>query len=597
MLGRGVRMAFNEEFLSELRSRCNIEDVVGRYVDLKRRSGNCVGLCPFHSEKTPSFSVNTAKQFFYCFGCHAGGDVITFIMKIENLSYAEAVRFLADSVGLAVPEQTSFDSEKADRMKRLYEVNKEAARFFHEKLRSPEGKPGLDYLIKRGVTPQTLVRFGLGFAPDSWDSLIRYMTGKGYTKEELKATGLVIAGKKNDFDCFRNRVMFPIIDYRDRVIGFGGRAIDGKEPKYLNSPENSVFRKRYNLYALNKARTVKEPLILCEGYMDVVALHQAGFGSTVASLGTSLTPEQARLMKRYNDRVIICYDGDAPGRNAAEKAIGLLKAAGLEVKVITIPGNMDPDDFIKADPENGKQRFRQLLESSPKDLDYRLDNIRFKYNMDIDNEKLQAVREMLTVLAGSTDRVEQEIYIGKISRETGLSKENLTAELTSAMRRRQKAENKKEDRESLDRLRGRGDAVNPQKSKYLRAASAEEDLISVLLNFPEKLETIKEKIGPEDFVTDFNRHIFELLCEKIPEQPDEEPQMAVSPYLTPDEMSKITALIANIGVQSVSDAKINSITEILKEEKEKLLFSAVDGNLSDENFGKRMAELRSRKGN
>ncbi len=591
-------MAFDEEFLSELRARCNIEDVISRYVDLKKRSGNCVGLCPFHSEKTPSFSVNTAKQFFYCFGCHAGGDVITFIMKIENLSYPEAVHFLADSVGLAVPSEDKFASEKAERQKRLYEINRAAARFFHSTLKSPQGKAGLEYISKRALLPQTVTRFGIGYAPDSWYALLDHLKGLGYGEDDIRAAGLTLKGKKGDFDFFRNRVIFPIIDHRDRVIGFGGRALDNEiKPKYLNTNDNTIFHKRTNLYGLNKARSSKDPIILCEGYMDVIALHQAGFSSAVASLGTALTPEQARLIKRYNDRVVICYDSDNAGRNAAEKAIGILRAAGLEVRVITVPGSKDPDEFMKSDPENGRQRFRALLEASPKDLDYRLDTVKFKYNMSVDSEKLQAVREMISILAASSDKVEQEIYIGRISRETGLSKENLTAELKSAIYRRKKSEKKQEERGALDKLRGRDDTVNPQKAKYLKAARAEEDILSVLLNFPEKLDVVTAEINEGDFVTDFGRRIFTLLCEKIPTDPNAEPLSLISSGLTTEEMGKITSLAANIGAQSVSDAKIKDIAFILKEEKKRILRSSAEENLSDENFGKIFSEMRKKRGN
>ncbi len=583
---------FGEEFLSELRNRCDIVTVVSRYVNLKKSSSSFVGLCPFHNEKTPSFHVNPAKQMFYCFGCHAGGDVITFIMKSENLTYPEAVQFLADSVGLHVPKNTAIDSEISFLRKRILEMNRVAARYFHNTLMSDEGKPGLEYIKKRGLSPQSIVRFGIGYAPESWDSLVKYMHSQGYSDNDLKSAGLVSVSESKEtriFDKFRNRVMFPIIDYRNNIIGFGGRTLADDPAKYLNSPENLVFRKGENLYAINYARTNKlGALILVEGYMDVIALHQAGFNAAVATLGTALTPNQARLMKRFTDKIIICYDSDAAGKNATRRAIEILKNVDLDVKVVTVTGGKDPDEFIKA---YGAEKFRELLDGSSNDIEYKLGEIGFKYNMDIDSEKAACVREYLAVISGIKSRVEREVYTDRIARETGLTKENLTAELENIIRKKAIEEKKTEEKKIYSELSGGKAGTGFRTKKNIAVSRAEGDVISLILNFPQKIEQIEKLISPDDFITDFNRRVYTVLCEKLKENPSGEPHLMLSSLFEPDEVGILMGYIMEVGALSVDGDEIAAVAERLKAEKKKKDASA---GISDANFQKYLEDLKKK---
>ena len=367
-------MAFPEEFLEELAEKNPIGDVVGQYVSLTRRGSNLFGLCPFHNEKTASFSVAPEKGIYYCFGCHKGGGVVNFIMEIEGLDYPDAVRYLAKRAGLVVPEDERQGTSNYRHKERLWQLCRDAARYYHQCLKSPEGKVGLDYLMSRGLSADTIVRFGLGFAPNRWDSLIKAMLEKGYTREEMAEAGLARSRKRQKenkdgtiteydsyYDWFRNRVMFPIIDVRGNVIGFGGRVMDQSEPKYLNSPESTVFNKRKNLFALNVAKKTKmEMLVLTEGYMDTITMHQYGFDCAVASLGTSLTQEQAGMLSKYTKQMVLCYDGDQAGQNAAKRAISILEKTGVSVRVLRMQGAKDPDEFLR---KYGADQFKALLMS------------------------------------------------------------------------------------------------------------------------------------------------------------------------------------------------------------------------------------------
>ena len=369
-------MAFPPAFLDELTARNPIEEVVGQYVSLKRSGANMFGLCPFHGEKTASFSVAPDKGIYYCFGCHKGGSVINFQMEVEGLSYPDAVRALAKRVGMEVPEDEQYQS-RYRQQERLWALHKEAARFFHSQLYAPVGKEALDYALGRGMSRSILTSFGVGYAPDTWDSLVKAMRAKGYSDQELRDSGLVTISKKNGnlFDRFRDRLMFPIIDVRGNVIGFGGRIIkkDSDAAKYLNSPETMIFNKRKNLFGLNLAKKTKQPfLILVEGNIDVVALHQYGFDNAIASLGTSLTEEQASLITRYTNQIVLIYDGDKAGQNATARAIPILEKAGIQVKVLQLRDAKDPDEFLK---KFGADRFKLLLEGSSNRVEYQLNTI------------------------------------------------------------------------------------------------------------------------------------------------------------------------------------------------------------------------------
>ena len=375
-------MAFPPAFLDELVARNPIEDVVGQYVTLRRSGSNLFGLCPFHGEKTASFSVAPDKGIFYCFGCHKGGSVINFQMEIEGMSYPDAVRALAKRAGMEVPGDEQYQS-RYHQQERLWALHKEAARFFHSQLYAPVGEQALKYAMDRGMPKSILTKFGIGYAPDSWDALVKAMRQKGYTDEELQQSGLVTVSRKNGslFDRFRDRLMFPIIDVRGYVIGFGGRIMkkDDSAAKYLNSPETLIFNKRKNLFALNFAKKSKLGyLILVEGYMDAIALHQYGFDCAVASLGTALTEDGAALLSRYTNQVVLIYDSDTAGQNATKRAIPILEKAGLQVKVLQVRDAKDPDEYLK---KFGADKFKNLLEESANRVEYQLNAIRKKYDI------------------------------------------------------------------------------------------------------------------------------------------------------------------------------------------------------------------------
>ena len=588
--------SFTDEFLTQLRNRCDIEDIIGRYVNLKKTGSSTVGLCPFHSERTPSFHVSGRKQMFYCFGCHKGGDVITFIMEAEHLPYVDAVVFLANMVGLPVPQKNVFDTEIAELRKRILEINRAAARFYFDTLFKPEGKAGLEYFKNRKLTPTTVRRFGLGYAPDSWDSLLKHLLDKGYALDDIKAAGLAIQSKTGGkhFDRFRSRCMFPIIDHRGNVIGFGGRTMDANNPaKYLNSSENLVFKKGQNLFALNIAKNTKETcLILCEGYMDVISLHQAGFDNAVASLGTALTPDQARLIRRYTENVVVCYDSDAAGKKATQRALEILPPAGLNVRVMTVTGGKDPDDMMKE--EGGKEKFRRLLDASFNSVDYRFSETLAKYDISVDTEKIECLKKMAEIIAPIPSPAERDVYASKIAEIMTVDKKAVVAEINQRRKRMQRFREKEERAKQLSSLTDANDKVNPQRPRHLKAAKAEEDLLSVLINMPEKAPRITSQISEEDFVTDFNRRVFIALKEKIEQDPTADHLLNIAQYFTPEEMSHINTFMAGIEAINVTDAAIDSAVGILKKEKKKILQRSFD---SDETFAMRLRELQGGKKN
>ena len=505
-------MAFSESFLTELTERNDIVDVVSGYVRLGKKSGsNMFGLCPFHSEKTPSFSVSPDKQIYHCFGCGKGGGVINFIMEIENLSFPEAVEFLAKRAGMPIPEEEN-DRESRKRS-RMLSLNRDAARFFYAQLSTPQGGAARDYMAKRRIGPATAKNFGIGFAPDTWDSLEKAMREKGYTDFELFDAGLVRKGNKGGYyDTFRNRLMFPVIDVRGNVIGFSGRILGDGEPKYMNSPETLVFNKSRNLFALNLAKKSKSGyIILSEGNIDVVSLHQAGFDSAVASLGTSLTAEQARLISRYTNQVIIAYDNDGAGIKAAQRAIGILEKLDLKVKVLRLSGAKDPDEFIKL---KGADAFRNLLEASENQIDYRLRSVTDKYDLSVDEQKVEFLKEASDLVARLPGSVERQVYAMRVAAMVGISAEVVTKEVE---RRRKKLVTQASRSEARQQSRP-GQQLQPE-NKALRyddpgSAAAEEGLIRLLYLEPSLAQNAALP-QPEEFSSQALAHIYSVLREKI----------------------------------------------------------------------------------
>ncbi len=479
-------MAFPPSFIDELTARNPIEDVVGQYVSLKRSGGNMFGLCPFHGEKTASFSVAPDKGIYYCFGCHKGGGVINFQMEIEGLSYPDAVRALAKRVGLEVPEDEQYQS-RYRQQERLWALSKEAARFFNAQLYTPAGKAGLEYAQKRGLPQNVLTRFGIGFAPDSWDALCNAMRAKGYTDQELKDTGLVSESKKNGriYDRFRNRLMFPIIDVRGNVIGFGGRVMDDSTPKYLNSPETLIFNKRKNLFGLNMAKKSRLGyLILVEGYMDAVALHQYGFDCAVASLGTSLTEEHAVLLSRYTEEVVLIYDGDAAGQRATQRAIPMLEKAGLQVKVLQMRDAKDPDEYLK---KFGADRFKLLLEESSNRVEYQLRAIIKKYDLKQDEDRVKFIAEAADFISSLPSAASREVYGNRAAEAAQISADAMKLELNKAYKRRVAREKKKQEKIDLSPARNLQPHSRTIRYDNLKSAMAEEAVLALVLKEPNLL--------------------------------------------------------------------------------------------------------------
>lgn len=484
-------MPFPPSFLDELLARNPIEDVVGQYVPLTRRGSNLFGLCPFHGEKTPSFSVAPDKGIFYCFGCHKGGGVINFIMETESLTYPDAVRFLAKRAGLPVPEDEQYQS-RYRQQERLWALCREAARYFHGQLYGPAGAGGLAYAQGRGLSQGTLTRFGIGFAPDAWDNLLTAMQRKGYTEQELLDAGLALKNERRGtlYDRFRNRLMFPIIDVRGNVIGFGGRVMDDATPKYLNSPETLIFNKRKNLFALNVAKKSKQgKIILTEGYMDAIALHQAGFDCAVASLGTSLTEEHAALLSRYTDQVILIYDGDEAGQNATRRALPMLERTGLQVRILRMEGAKDPDEFLKT---YGPDRFRLLLEQSENRVEYQLQSLRRRYDLARDDQKVEFLRAAAELLAAVGNAVEREVYGTRVAESAGITYDALKLEMDKAYKRRRNREKKQQAK--LDLAPAKAQQPKDRSIRYdnVKSAMAEEGLLGLVLRDPSLLDKTQD---------------------------------------------------------------------------------------------------------
>lgn len=572
---------FTEEFLSALRARCDIETVVSRYVTLKASGANKFGLCPFHNERTPSFSVNSSKELFKCFGCGASGDVISFIMRIENLSYVDAVVFLANSVGMDIPVRQEAGNQTKELRKKILEMNKVAAKYFHDVLLSDEGRPGREYFTQRRLTKKTITHFGLGFSPDSWDSLLKHLQKEGFSLNDIKASGLVTNKEGHTYDAFRGRVMFPIIDQRYNVIGFGARTIksDEKTAKYINTGETVAFSKKNNLFGLNFAKdNASQGLILCEGYMDVIALHQAGITNAVAPLGTAFTDSQARLINRYTKNVILCFDSDNAGKAATARALTITASVGLTAKVFNVPDGKDPDEFIK---KNGADAFLKLINQSENSVDYKINEAKRKYNLNILEEKVECMREIVAILAQIRDKIEMELYVNKVSKDMDVTPESINAEIKSYIIKQQRKRKEDEARKTMNDYIAPYDRINRQRSANRKAAQAEDMILTILINKPEMLDTINQHIDESDFATDFNRKIFMILKNKIPENVLTEPINILSAELEPEEMDAIAKMVKDAGSLSIDKEKTVSVCKKLKEEKDKT-YTLDLKNLSDE---------------
>ena len=552
-----------EAFLNELKYRSDIEQVIGGYVQLRRRGRNLTGLCPFHSEKTPSFTVYPENQSFYCFGCGAGGDVISFIRRAENLDYMEAIRFLAARAGMEVPESQMDDT--AHRLKmRILEMNREAARYFHQCLMSPTGKAARAYLVGRGLTKATVTRFGLGYAPNSWDSLTGFLRSKGYTVEEMTAGGLAATGKKGGcYDSFRDRVIFPIIDLRGGVIGFGGRIMEGSGPKYLNSPDTPVFKKSRNLFAMNFAKNTKRgELMLAEGYMDVIAMHQAGFDNAVAALGTAFTDEQARLLAQYTDTVVLAGDSDGPGQKAVRRNTVILEKAGIKVRVLTITGAKDPDEFIK---KYGAERFELLVEGSKSALDFQIQQLRSRNDVTSAEGRIAFLQEFVRLMAATPSPIQRDVYISKVCRELEVDKQAVVLQLEAALKRKRSGEQKKEARDlKVFTDRDPAGRMDFERQRSPKAALAGERLIAYLMKNPDQVSRVATSVREEQFVSPMDRRLYQLVKERLMAgQPAD--LFSLSGQVETGEMDRLSAILTVEGVQNISDAEAEDYIRVLQQ--------------------------------
>ena len=540
-------MAYPQGFIQELKMRSPVQDVIGRYVELKKAGRNMIGRCPFHSEKTPSFTV--FEDNFHCFGCGAGGDVITFTMRIENLDYRDAVNHLADRCGMTVPQEdrrfSNIEKPKLSR-ERAFSMNKAAARIFYENLASPEGEEARKYLASRQLSKATITRFGLGFAKNEFYDLYNKLSALGYTMEEIKENFLCGVSQKSGkpFDMFRNRIMFPIIDTSGNVIAFGGRVMDDSKPKYLNSSDTVIFRKGKQLFALNYAKDVllgnvkselinSGEIILCEGYMDVIAMHQAGFTNAVATLGTAITPEHSRVVSRYAKTAFLAYDSDEAGKKAADKAMSLLNEVGVDTKIIRMNDATDPDEYIK---KFGAQSYAKLLTGSIGQIDFKLNGVLSKYNLSIPDEKLRAVDECCKVISSIYSEVKQDIYIQRLSEITDVKTDSIRTKINRDKKRNASNAVAARRADTEKKIMHFDDKVNPEAISFPVAVEIEERILGIILLFPEEFSKC-DSISEEDFVTNFSRRVFKAVTDLYKENITD--LSSLNECFTPEETARI----------------------------------------------------------
>lgn len=547
------------EFIEEIHRANSIETVMSSYIQLKKRGRNYLCSCPFHSEKTPSCTVFPDTQTFYCFGCGAGGDVITFIMKIENLDFMEALKLLAQRSGLEMPSYSS-NSQNSQLRTKIYEINRISANFFYQNLITSPDKSGLLYFMQRKISPQIIKKYGLGYAPDSWDTLVKYLNSKGYSDEEISMAWLGGRSQKNGtmFDMFRKRVIFPIIDLRKNVIGFGGRVLDDSKPKYLNTAKTLVFDKGSNLFSLNFAKNNQNnKIILCEGYMDVIALHQAGFENAVATLGTAITPEQARIISHYAEEVIIAYDSDNAGQKATQKAINHFSDVGVRTTILRMEGAKDPDEFIK---KFGSDRFRMLMDKSYDANDFMLDKCENGLDLDTESGKIELLKRTSSIIAGMDSPLEREIYISRTSKKCNISSDVLKNHINNILNNSKRQTQKNTWHSIKSSVIKTNNIANPENVKLLRA---EENIICFLIKQPEEYQNINKIIPPDKFITPFNKKVYTTILEYIENNNTFSISMLTESF-TADEMGMISGINARNRDTEVNIQVVMECADVLK---------------------------------
>jgi len=581
-----------ELFIQQLKQSCDMERIVSGYLPLKKKGRYLVGLCPFHSEKSPSFYVYPQNQSFYCFGCGAGGDVITFIRRIENLEYMEAVKLLADRCGLELPMDSDQSDARSMLKKRVLEINRESARFFHSCLMSEQGRQAYEYLISRGRDRKTIRHFGLGYAPAGWDGLLNHLRAKGFSDNDMLEANVVTKGKYGPHDRFSNRVIFPIIDLRGNVVAFGGRALDDKGAKYLNSSDTPVFKKSKTLFALNFAKTSKRPgLILSEGYMDVIAIHQAGFDNAVATLGTALTEEQARLISQYAERVVLAYDSDGPGQAATKRAMNIFDEVGVKVSVLSMTGAKDPDEFIK---KYGAERFAMLLDNSRNPVEFELSKLRTTYDTAQADGKVGYLKEACKLFAGIRNPVEREVYITQTANELAISPQAIKAQIEN-LDKRESYRQRKQQRADTNIYIGRMAAAKDdlQRRTNLRYAMAEEGVLFCLMKNPDSYPQVSSRVSEQDFVTDINRQLYLALSQRL-EQGQTVEMIDLSSQLSPELMGRISAIMATAPSQRCDEQTLGDYIARLIEHRSVKTEREV-AQMDDNDLGEYVKQLAAKK--
>ncbi|MDO5560132.1 MAG: DNA primase [Oscillospiraceae bacterium] len=583
-------MAFSDDFIYQLRLGNPIEDLFSSYVSLKRRGTTYTCLCPFHSEKTPSCTVYVDTQSFYCFGCGAGGDVITFVERIENLSYIESVKYLAQRAGIDIPDN-SINDKSAHIKARTLEINRETANFYYKTLLSGAGAPGRAYFKSRCLSAATIKKYGLGYAPDNWNALHDHLIKSGFTEDEM-IEACVCRKNSNGriYDVFRNRVMFPIIDLRGNVIAFGGRILSGDSAKYINSSDTPVFKKSRNLFSLNFAKNSdSKRLILAEGYMDVITINQAGFENVVATLGTSLTSEQARIMSQYASEIVIAYDSDKAGVAATQRAINLLTAVGVSVKIINMSGAKDPDEYIK---KFGSTKFRLLLEQSGDAVNFQLDKCKAEADISTEAGKVDYLRRAIGIIAELTDPIARDVYISRVSRDADINTNVLHIQLESTLKKRSLIQKKKEWK-TIETSLNMPDTVNPDSVKYPKQNKAEEYIISYLMKNPDKLEHITSVISTDEFVTAFNKKVFSEVCKAIKESTVFSVSL-LSEFFDSSQMGKICGIEAKNRDKTITEQTILDCVDVLKNFNAGFVYNN-EVELSDDDLLKIQQQLKNKK--
>lgn len=590
-------MAISEQVIQEIKYRNDIEDAISHYVNLKRRGKNLIGLCPFHNEKTPSFTVYPENGSFYCFGCGVGGDVFTFTKLIENLDYIEAVKLLAERSGVEIP-QDGYDDSMQRLKNTIYEINRETGRFFHQYLMSSDGKWALEYLTSRGLSIQTIRHFGLGAAPDSWDALLKHLKDKGFSIADMMQANVIGQSSKGSYyDRFRRRVMFPIINIRGNVIGFSGRAMPGEDKKggkYVNTSDTPVYKKSENLFGMNFAKAnCADRIILVEGNMDVISLHQAGFNNAVAALGTSFTNEQAKLISRYTKEIVLTMDADAAGQKAVRRAGEILKNTGLDVRIVTIPDGKDPDEFIK---KFGAARFEALIEGAVSELEYKLIGLSKTIDTESDDGKLQYLNGAAEILAETSDEMTRDIYIGRLCDKFGVSRTALESKVRDLRRKNYNREHKKE-LNAIIMPKYNKDDVNPEKRLYPRGTIAEENVIAILLQHPDLCDMASNSLSEDEMLTSLNRRIYKKLL-KCHNEGIHADVSSFGDTLNPAETGYLVSLInGEKGSVNPKTVLSDSIQVILQEGK--LKKSALDHTASVDDWADNLKQIieNKQKGN